>query len=381
MKTKMNQSFSRSEFLRSCAQGAGALAILSSLPNKAFAKASSEEKIRQRNASDNSACDLRDFVKWVLEEFEPSVKLQGGAGRYARAQGQTIPELYGVADMACILYTLGTLNPSQKERLEWEESFHLFQNPDTGWFIEKDPTHPPLHNTAFMLSAMKLLEITPRVPLKLGAAYSDPRKFLSTLNWRTRVYGDSLLGAGLGAICLLVPGLVSTQWFEEYFAACDGYFDPNNGLMGIEKPALGDTDQVGGTFHFSFVYEHANRPMPYPERRIDSIIRLQLPEGYWLATNQTWLSLDALYELTRTQRRCGYRFEDVKACVRRSLEMLKQNVYNAEAWKKLYSVGKLPVHQLTAAVSFAAFAQQFLGSNEVITDKPLKFVLDRRPFI
>jgi hypothetical protein len=42
---------------------------------------------------------------------------------------------------------------------------------------------------------------------------------------------------------------------------------------------------------------------------------------------------------------------------------------------------KLPVHSVTAAISIAAEAQKFLGAQEVITDRPLRLVLDRRPFI
>jgi hypothetical protein len=36
---------------------------------------------------------------------------------------------------------------------------------------------------------------------------------------------------------------------------------------------------------------------------------------------------------------------------------------------------------LTAAISIAAEAQQFLGAQEVVTERPLRLVLDRRPFI
>ena len=51
-----------------------------------------------------------------------------------------------------------------------------------------------------------------------------------------------------------------------------------------------------------------------------------------------------------------------------------------EARAKVYT-GRLAVHSVTAAISIAAEAQQFLGADQVITDWPLKLVLDRRPFI
>ncbi len=33
--------------------------------------------------------DLREFEKWIVEEFEPSVRLAGPAGNYVRQPGQT----------------------------------------------------------------------------------------------------------------------------------------------------------------------------------------------------------------------------------------------------------------------------------------------------
>jgi len=41
----------------------------------------------------------------------------------------------------------------------------------------------------------------------------------------------------------------------------------------------------------------------------------------------------------------------------------------------------LAVHEVTAAVSVLAEAQQHLGAGEVRTDRPLHLVLDRHPFI
>ena len=120
--------------------------------------------------------------------------------------------------------------------------------------------------------------------------------------------------------------------------------------------------------------------MPFPERRIDAVIRLQLPDGYWRASNHLWLTLDAIFLMTRTLRYCPYRFEDVQAVVRRVMGILMDDVFSVAGRKKTFT-GQLPVHSLTAAISIAAEAQQFLGANEVITERPLKLVLDRRPFI
>jgi hypothetical protein len=368
--------YSRGEFIRMCARGAGAFGVACLLPIRSLAQTAD-----LRTRADSFQLDMRGFVQWILSEYEPSIRLGGGAGRYPRQPGQTSPALYGVADMACTLYTVGALHPSVKEREEWAAAFELFQNPSTGWFIEKDPrTLSQQHNTAFALGAMQLFDLSPRYPLNMGSEYSDISAYLNSLNWKTGVYTDSHKGAGIGSIYTLVPTLHSTAWFSKYFETCDELFDPNNGMMGRDKSAGGDMDQIGGTFHYSFLYQFFNRQMLYPEKRIDAVLRLQQPNGYWSTSNHLWLTLDAIYLMTRTLRYCPHRYEDVRACVQRTLRALQQDVYSPEGRKTVFS--KMDgVHSLTAAISIAAEAQNFLGIKEVITDWPLKLVLDRRPFI
>jgi hypothetical protein len=66
--------------------------------------------------------------------------------------------------------------------------------------------------------------------------------------------------------------------------------------------------------------------------------------------------------------------------VRRALAALYRDVFSPEGRQKVF-YGNSGVHSLTAAVNIAAEAQQFLGAQEIVTDWPLKLVLDRRPFI
>ena len=213
--------YSRGEFLTLCVRHAAGFAAVCSMPKMAAAVVVKEPS---GTAAASGVIDLRDFVRWIADEFEPSVRLAGGAGRYASHPGGAAPALYGVADMACILSTIGRLNPTEKERAEWAEVFASFQNAETGWFREKEPPTvlSPQHNTAFALAAMRLLDLDPRYALRMGAEYSDIRAYLNTLNWRTGVYTDSHKGAGVGSIYALVPALRSTAWFAEYFATCNG---------------------------------------------------------------------------------------------------------------------------------------------------------------
>lgn len=381
MKADNVSLYSRKEFLHLCARGSALFAIGSAASECALAQSASTTTPAQSTSTDSQVYDLRDFIRWIADDFEPSIRLPGGAGRYPRQPGQKSPALYGVADMACVLYTIGALHPSAAQRLQWADAFELFQNAQTGWFREKDPvTLSPQHNTAFALAAMNLLDLEPRFPVKMDTEYAHPRAYLNSLDWRNGVYRDSHKGAGVGAIYALVPALRSPEWFSEYFSACDDLFEENNGLMGRGKPTGGDVDQIGGTFHYSFLYRYFNRKMRYPEQRIDSVLGLQQPDGYWTAGNHLWMTLDAIYLMTRTLRFNPHRLDDVHLSVRRALAALYRDVFSPEGRQKVF-YGNSGVHSLTAAVNIAAEAQQFLGAQEIVTDWPLKLVLDRRPFI
>jgi len=380
-KTNKIPDYSRSEFISLCLRSVGAATLFCAAPKYSVPQVTTVVEPAKARNTESSLFDMRGFVHWILAEYEPSIRLPGGAGRYPRQPGQSAPALYGVADMACTLYTINALHPSVTERTQWADAFELFQNPETGWFLEKDPkTLTPQHNTAFALAAMQLLDLIPRHQIKMGTEYFQIQTYLNSLNWRTGVYPDSHKGAGVGSIYTLVPALHSPDWFAEYFATCDKLFDPKNGLMGRDKPAEGDIDQVGGTFHYSFLYQFFNREMLYPEKRIDTVLGLHRPDGYWSPSNHLWMTLDAIYLMTRTLRYCPHRFEDVRASVRQTLQVLQRDVFSPEGRKETFS--KVDgVHSLTAAISIVAEAQQFLGAREVITDWPLKLVLDRRPFI
>src|SRR5690606_38316877 len=130
-------------------------------------------------------------------------------------------------------------------------------------------------------------------------------------------------------------------------------FDPDNGLMGRNKPDTGDFDQVGGTFNYAFLYETFNRRMPYPKERIDSVLGLQQADGYWHPANRIWLTLDALYLLTRGLRHTPHRFDDVRKAVRQLMTSLMDDVFSVQGRIRSFS-GKLPTHTVMAALSIAA---------------------------
>lgn len=332
----------------------------------------------------DASWDLRPFVAWIVGEYEPSVRVDARAGAYASRPGGDQPELYGIADLACVLHTLGRLHPTDAQRREWADAFAAFQDAGTGNYVERGPaSHVELHATAYAIAAMQLLDLEPRYPL----AFLDPHRppasvagFVDGLDWRSWVYLESHRGAGLGSVMAIAGAVDPSPWFDAYFRALESHLDPVNGMFGDDKPPEGDLDQIGGTFHYAFLYEWAHRRLPYASARIDSVLALQRDGGLWDEANPLWLTLDGAYLLTRGMRHSAYRRVEVEAAVAGAVETAASVALDPAARAEVFG-GPMGTHALVAVLSLLAEAQDFLGAEVVVTGRPLGLVLDRRPFV
>ena len=328
--------------------------------------------------------DCQPLVAWAVSEHEPTVRVADRPGAYATAPGGGRVDLYGSADLACILYQLGALPRSAEVRAAWANELTSFQDPLTGHFVERGtPTHGPMHASAYAIGALDLLGAEPATPLRFADQLrraSAAAAFVDDLRWRDWVYLDSHDGAGLASIFHNVPALRVPSWFAAYFGALEVHLDPASGLFGDGKPPGGDLDALGGTFHYAFVYQAWNRRLPHAEARIDAVLGLEGPGGRWDEANPWWLTLDAVHLLAHGTEASGHRRADVEAAIGRVLDRLLDELGDASARSEAFG-GPMGTHDLCAVAAVLAEAQRFLGIQEVVTSRPLQPVLSRRPFI
>jgi hypothetical protein len=330
------------------------------------------------------AWDVQPFLDWVSGEYEPAVRVGDATGAYGVMPGEHAVDLYGTCDMACVRYSLRALPLDPERRRHWAGVIGGFQSPVTGHFVERgQPSHVELHATAYAIAALELLDHQPVHPLRFAEALRSPpavASFLDALDWTDWVYLESHAGAGVGSIFANVPSLGSPPWFDAYFAALDAHLDPANGMHGDAKPSGGDIDQIGGTFHYAFLHETFRRRLAHAEARIDAVLGLQRSDGLWDPKNPLWLTLDAVYLLSRGVQHTGHRRADVEAAIDRSLGYVTELCSSVDGRRQSFC-GPMGTHALTAAVSLLAESQAFRGSELVRSDVPLRLVLDRRPFV
>lgn len=329
--------------------------------------------------------DMRVFVDRALAIVESHDVGAGGYARWAwqdpfdsRALG--INE-YGCADAINILYTLNAL-PEATRRAALAEALHGLQDSATGLF--REATHDPLHTTAHCVAALELLDEAPRHPLSGLAPINTSRgivELLEGLDWQGNPWTESHKGAGAYA-ALVVAGEASSAWQDAYFEWLWEEADPATGLWRKGAIEAGGDERLfhhlAGSFHYLFNHESARRPLRYPDRMVDTCLRIYRQGLFeWLCKMVGFSEVDWVYCLNRALRQSGHRFDEARAALR---DFAAEYVAFLGSLDPATDEGLNDLHQLFGALCALAELQQALPG-ELCTERPLRLVLDRRPFI
>ncbi len=319
---------------------------------------------------DSHKLSLGAYARWTIDN---------GKGRH-----MGINE-YGCADAANILYTIGAFPRDMEERKEWIRVLQSLQDPDTGLYTEA--THYQLHTTAHCAGALELFDAAPKYRLAALDPYRTKEglyEFLEHLEWEEDPWDASHKGAGIYAALYNCDEL-TPEWADWYFSWLWEEADPKSGfwrkgyaLNGVQQ----DFHHLAGTFHYLFNHEHAKMPIHYPERMIDSCLEMYhgdtdaiRPETFGKTIG--FSEIDWVFCITRALRKCGYRYAECKETLTGFAEKYLDYLMtpNPDTDRRMDDL-----HALFGTVCCLAELQSFLPGS-IITEKPLKLVLDRRPFI
>ena len=342
--------------------------------------------------------DIRPIIKAIIETVNShELEIKGQYCRWLwQKEGGKPRRLgvneYGCADAANILYTLNEFYSDPETRAARVKELQALQDPETGMFTEE--THHTIHTTAHCTAAIQLFDEKPLYPIKGLHKYYDEKELyalLDGLDWVYNPWSQSHLGAGVYA-ALVNAGEMTEELQESYFKWFWDNADEETGFWKkgyVQAAPWGRTGgfktqapiyfYMAGAFHYLFNHEYARMPLRYPERVIDSCIRMYREVGVSESFCRSigFLEIDWLYCINRASRQTPHRNAEVRELISdfavRLVSYLSEIDYSSHD-------GFNDLHALFGTVCALAELQSALPGR-IITGKPLRLVLDRRPFI
>lgn len=289
---------------------------------------------------------------------------------------------YGCADAANILYTIGKFPREREEREAFVRNLQEMQDPVTGQYHEA--THHTIHTTAHCTAALELFDAAPLYKCTGLEKYTTKEGLYHLLEvempWE-KPWPESHRGAGI--LCSLTnTGMVGMEWKNWYFDWMWEHSDPEIGFICYgPKKAEKIRDYMCGGFHYLFNHEAEHRPLRYPDKIIDFCLKLMAdPEEYGLLDKNRkchFIDVDVVYSLSRAMRQTPHRFHEGKAALEKYAEAY---LAQFESIDYAHDESFNDLHMLFGAVCCLAELQSALPG-KIPTSRPLRLVLDRRPFI
>lgn len=286
---------------------------------------------------------------------------------------------YGCADAANILYSISAFPRDEKERNGFVTTLRSMQDPDSGLYSE--PTHHPIHTTAHCLAALELFDAAPLYPCNALAEFGTDagiHKLLEKEVVWTDPWPESHKGAGI-FVCLTMTDAVGSEWKDSYFKWLWDHSDKETGFFHYgDKRTDKLHHMMAGGFHYFFNHEAERRPYRYPEKVIDScLVFMNDPKPYGMIKNCGFIDIDVIFCLNRAMRQTPHRFHEAKDALEKYAEAYINMMMNID-YESNKSFNDL--HCLFGAVCCLCELQIALPG-KIATSKPLRSVLDRRPFI
>ena len=333
-------------------------------------------------------------IDGLIEKVEKTiVSHKIGTGDYARWLWQNEKQdrvlgsnPYGAADAANMLYMIGSFPQDDDERAAFVRVLRSFQDPETGLFHEN--THHTYHTTAHCTAALELFDKYPAYPFAALRQFDDVSTLyalLDGLDWIEHPWPQSHQGAGVFAAKVIVER-PSLEWQNAYFDYLDAHCDKKYGMSregmieAVPENQRHPDHHLNGWFHYCFNYNHCHRQFPHTETFIDTLIDMYVNQK--LNTRNFgkmvgFREIDWVFPINRATWQVGYRREEAK-------ELMRDFAVKYVAYLDSIDVETHDdfndLHALFGAACCLAELQLALPG-EIHTTKPMKNVLDRRPFI
>jgi hypothetical protein len=228
------------------------------------------------------------------------------------------PDFYATADAAIIRTIMAedlqkTLTVQQRQ--QWTDIINSYAKVDGTYESRR---HAVPHRNGTAIGALGVLGGKQKYPVCFYKEFDSIEKIEPWLEkidyirfWRgSHDFWGGMLFYGFSNVC-------PEQWRRQVFDWLDRNLDPETGWWRKGIQAADWSESLGGSAHLWPMYQHFNRPFPYPKQVIDSILEMQRRNGSWAQFGDC-LNLDALYGFAYMRTMVpDYREKDVKNAIHR----------------------------------------------------------------
>lgn len=306
---------------------------------------------------------LEDVMTSVIEWLESVRYIDAGTwGHWKYSSSMTRP--YGLIPSIIairIFAVFDKLNDiPEKEKQDAVNYFQSQQDPSDGFFkdilvgekeLVENPRHawPDIWGQMNAKDALELLDAKPLYPMPSNVfadlSSSDIRNELLSWDWEKRPWlvGERFHRA-LDAFCLKAENKVSSLIESAFRIVEEEIFSPGDGMP--SKRGCKDINQLcGGIFKLLVTYKQFERPFPFPERAIDSILAMQKSNAEF-ADGGMCMNWDAVWVLWLMDKQLTgtYRHQDIADAANRLAAMLMREYRKSDGAFAFCGKVSLPVH-------------------------------------
>ncbi|HEV7347360.1 hypothetical protein [Telluribacter sp.] len=318
--------------------------------------------------------DLSEVRRRINGHFASLLSSERPYGAYGTTSSQEV-DLYASCDVAIARHIMGealaeTLTEDQKQ--QWIDYINSYQAPEDGSYTARFG-HSKLHANGMVIGALGVLGGRQRYPVRLYDAFDTVEEavpWLEQIDWAKQWSASHLFWGGIH--CYSLSSACTVAWREAVFAWLNKNLDGKTGWWRKGTTYTDRHQPLGGSVHILPMYQHHDRAFLYPERVIDSVLALQLPNGRWLDRPNPkvkrqhvmhYLELDALYALQYMGTLApGYRTKEIGKAVHHYADMVV-NYWNdpQSDWQNQHP------HQILSMVGTFGLLQKLLPERFVDT--------------
>ena len=256
--------------------------------------------------------------------------------------------------------SLGQNLQTAQERAEWIRFIQDQQSAEDGSYRHRTG-HCKTHAFCHATGALNMLGGRQRHEPKLLETYLDVAgvpAWMDSINWVNQWGGShDIWGAG---VPLTASPQTPAAWKEAVFRWLGDTVDPETGFWRKGVKARSQLEYLGGAFHIWPLYAIDGRRLPYPERVIDSVLKLQRSDGSFDG-DFGYGNMDGVWVLQYLAERHSHRRAEVLAALQRNLRGL-MDIYNRAPGRFLANAHGTESRIATLAILQTALPERFTST-------------------